>query len=397
MDLDNHALWWAENFVLHASKRSAEMVAERCGKELSQAGIFHGIELSVIDKAKLAAELKAREFARGRPYTQDEVEAEVINLASVCVYVYLSQHKAQVRNIIARAFNIRGDSEEELEGTDVCTAYYYISMEEEQEERLASPRLIEIQVITDNDNRQFQEPHEVAAFLQKWASVKGRSENDYDDAGLLLEVLNILGLNRHGDLCDIVLDLDMSTAFGSEFSRRADSVAPLELSLVMYVVDSIIRSPRGQRKIRDITSDQEGRLGSIRHRYQMRVLRDTFIWLAEIYPWGEGTGAMLFKDLDILTARDQRQRIEWLDSLPAQSFHKGERDFLSPEESGNLAKLWAMFEGHTQLPALYAFNLARLGVKGKSLPSWPHLRRSITDLVYHRGNGAGPGNRVLAK
>ncbi|BCS20844.1 uncharacterized protein APUU_21276A [Aspergillus puulaauensis] len=394
MDLDNNTRWWAETFVPYVSRRSAEIVEDRCGLELSQAGIIHEIKSNAIEKAKLAAELKAREFARGKPYTQrDEIEADIIDLAKVWIYVYLPRYKAQVRNIIAEAFNIRGDVGEKLEGTDLCTEYYWVSLEGDQEEDQQPPtRLVEIQVVTDKGDRQFQAPHEVAVFLHRLAKSKGRRETDCGDARLLWEVLNILGLNRYRELRDIVLGLDMSKALASDFSRKADGFAPLELSVATYVTDSTIRLQSGSDKILEIAHNEGGYLESNRERYRMRVLRDTFIWLADLYPWGDGTGSMLFHGLDISMADLQRKKIRWLDSLEARSFYDGEQSSLPHEEGKELAKLWAVFERHTQLPAQYSFNLARLDVKGPTPPNWAHFRRAITDLVYDQPKDSSRDN-----
>ncbi|OJJ64204.1 hypothetical protein ASPSYDRAFT_38888 [Aspergillus sydowii CBS 593.65] len=384
MDRDSNALWWAGTVVPYASKRSAEMVADRLRLELRQAGIIHDIKSNAIEKAKLAAELKAREFARGRPYTQrEEIEADVIDLANVWVYVYLPQDKDKVRNIVTEAFNIRGDIGEKLEDPDLCTEYYWVSLEGEQEEDQEPPtRLVEIQVVTDKGDRQFQASHEVAAFLHKLAKIKGRRETDCGDARLLWEVLQILGSNRHRDLRNLMLGLDMSNALASDFSRKADAFAPLKLSLATYVTDSITRLQYGRDKMLEIAHVEGGDHESNRERYRMRVLRDTFIWLADLYPWGDGTGSMLFHDLDISMANLQRKRVRWLDSLEAKSFYEGEQQLLPHEEGKNIAKLWAMFVRHTQLPAQYSFNLARLDVKGPTPPNWAYFHRAITGLVY---------------
>ncbi|KAL4781362.1 hypothetical protein BJX76DRAFT_363591 [Aspergillus varians] len=376
---------------IHPPIHSAQRVAEACGTALRQAQVLHEIHHSIIDSTRLEGKLKVREIARSNRYERyGEIEADVVDMAGVSIHVFLPHEKKSVRGMINENFKIHWSSVEiiedrgaEPEHTDVSTEYYWVSLEEER--RLWPLRIVEIQVATDAGERPFQTQHELGLFLCKWAVLKGREE-DCGDIKPLWELLKVLNLRKPRELRDILQGLDISRAPESDYSRTARGFDPLELTLAMYVTDSVVRSPWGMDRIHDGTNFLERSRKPEQQRYKMKIVRDSFIWLAYLYWWGEGAARMLFSGVDRAMQGRQQRRIVWLDKICTKSFYNDENTVLSEEEDKDLAELWLLFDKHTELPAQYVFNLARLDVKGHSPPSWPHFRRAIFDLVYHCPN-----------
>ncbi|KAL4942574.1 hypothetical protein BDV06DRAFT_211704 [Aspergillus oleicola] len=371
---------------LHHSQPRAENVAERCGHALRQAGVLHNIRPVAIDSKRLESELKMRELIRGSQYRNEEdIEADIMDLARVSVELNLPSEKECVSKIIRNHFEthwpggIAKNTIRRVESTDPDTEYYWVSLVEEKQ--MWPPRIVEIKVSTDPGDRLFRNQHELGMFLCEWAATKGR-HGDCGDVRPLWELMELLHLRRVDVFRDILVGLDNSSEANSESSRKASEFKGLEFSLAMCVTNWIMRLPRATKRIEDKVNFIKRGPEDQKQRYKVEVIRNSFIWLAYLYSWGAGAGQMLLGDLNKAEQDIQQKRIFWLDKRCTKSFFDGRTTHLSAEESHDLHQLWLLFKRHQRLPAQYVFNLARLGVKGSSPPCWPDFRRAIFDLVY---------------
>ncbi|RDW81279.1 uncharacterized protein DSM5745_04836 [Aspergillus mulundensis] len=370
----------------HFSKDTVQRVADACGRALRQAQILHEITYTTPPSARLEGELKMREALRGKPYTQnDEIEADVI-LASVLVQVHLPQERSHVSQIICENFEIHHRSARTVDGigtapepTNLCTEYYWVSL---KEENVWPPRLVEVQVATDEGDREFRTQDELVEFLSKWAVLIGM-EVKRGDVQPLWELLNVPTSQQVRDFRDFLAGLNLSAApdLGSDYARRAREFEPgLEFSLAMYVADSLMRSPRGNDGIQRAMSVLEEKPEAEQQREKMKILRDSLIWLVRFGSWGEGATDMLFDGLDKALQTRQLKRIVWLNKPCARDFLDDRIGFLTNREVQDLEQLWLLFARHNRAPAQYVFNLARLGIRGHSAPSWLEFDKAITDL-----------------
>ncbi|KAL4908846.1 hypothetical protein BDW74DRAFT_73625 [Aspergillus multicolor] len=368
----------------HFSKYSARKVADACGEALREAKILHEIKYTTSSSARLEGELTVRETLRGKPYTQKgEIEADVV-LASVFVQVYLPQERDGVSQIIGENFEIHHRSTRTGDGigiapeqTNLSTEYYWVSL---KEENVWPPRLVEIQVVIDEGDRYFEDQNDLERFLAKWAVLKGIEVNR-GNVQPLWELLDVVNFRQVRGLRDFLADLNLSVAPESDYMRRAREFQPgLELSLAMYVADSVMRSPRGRERIQGTMVFLEKTSEAERQRLQIKILRDSFIWLVRFGSWGGGATDMLFDGLDKALQTRQLKRIVWLNKPCTRSFVDGRSEILTHQEVQDLDHLWLLFAQHNRAPAQYVFNLARLGIKGHRAPSWPEFSTAIADL-----------------
>ncbi|KAL4923892.1 uncharacterized protein BDV17DRAFT_295985 [Aspergillus undulatus] len=377
----------------HHSRERAEKVVEICGRAFRQAGVLCDVENTTADSRRLEGELKMRERIWGKHFDNgDEIEEYVADSACVSIQVQLSRDKDTVSDLIKQNFIVSwppdtvGDASKSSEYTNVNMEYYWVSLEDEKE--VWPPRIVEIQVATDPGDRLFRNQHELGVLLCKWAAINDREE-ECGDIQPLWELLGVLGSRQVAELKSALAGLDISTAPGSEYSRKADGFAGVEFSLAMYVTDSIMRSPRGIEAIQHNINTLRGSPKAEQQRQKVEVIRNSFIGLAYLYSWGEEANKMLFDGMDHAAQARQRMRIAWLDKRCTKGFLRGATPTLREEEADDLEKLWLLFERHGRLPAQYVFSLARLGVKGHTLPCWPDFRRAIFDLVYNEPNRSG--------
>ncbi|KAL4864736.1 hypothetical protein BDV12DRAFT_8282 [Aspergillus spectabilis] len=366
----------------HFSRHSARKVAEECSDALKQAQILHEISHGTIESRRLEGELNVRQLVRSDQERQrGDIESDVVDLAGVSIHVHRPSEKIRVREIIQNTFTVRWEPDMGMEmgHTEFCTEYYWVSLKEESTRQPL--RVVEIQVTADPGDKPFRLQHELGSFLGKWAAIRGRHE-DPGDVQPLWELVNLLNLCHPRELQRALDTLDVSTASDSDFTDRARGFKPLELSLAMYVTDSIIRLPPGIGLINETLKYWEGRPDTERQRYRMEVIRDSIIWLNHLRSWGAGAAKVLLGDLDKGMQNRQQERIAWLDHPDAKCFFDKRRNQLSADETKDLAELWRMFEEHKQVPAQYVFNLARLHVQGRTPPCWPTFRKAIVDLVY---------------
>lgn len=367
----------------HPSRNRCQEVAVRCANALRKQQILHEIKCCSIPSTKLEGQLKVREIARDAQYEHTgEIEADVVDLASVSLYVHLPQDKERVHGIIKDKFTVWPveymERRVEAEG-DKCMEFYWISLK--GEERFWPCRIVELQIVTDMGNRTFLTQHELGMFLCEWAAIMGREE-ECGEVKPLWEVLKLIDRCQPRFLRDIFQSGGISRMAGSDFSDQARAFRPLKLSLAMYVTDSILRSSYGKEAIRQTVDSMARDPEPRRQRREMEIVRDSIIWLAYLHSWGEGALDVLFHGLNPVLQNRFQQRIAWLNEQRTQLFHVLETDtLLSEVESENLRELWLLFEQHQQLPAQYVFNLARLGVKGHTKPSWTHLNSAVTELV----------------
>lgn len=389
MSTNGSELGFVNEFILnyrygeYPSRDRCEEVAIKCGNALKKAQILHEIKCHNIPSTKLEGQLKVREIARDAQYEQaGQIEAEVVDLASVSIYVHLPQDKERVHGIIKSKFTVWPVEylEKGVEAQDgKCVEFYWVSLK--GDERFWPCRIVELQVVTDVGDRPFSTQHELGMFLCEWAAIMGREE-DCGEVKPLWEVLKLMNRCKPSFLRDRFQSGCISRLDGSDFSDQARAFRPLKLSLAMYVTDSIIRSSHGKEAIRQTVNSMERDPEPRRQRREMEIVRDSIIWLAYLHSWGEGAVDVLFHGLDPVLQDRYQQRIAWLNERRTQRFHVLETDtLLSEAESENLRELWLLFEQHQQLPAQYVFSLARLGVKGHTKPSWSHLNSAIAELV----------------
>ncbi|KAL4955923.1 hypothetical protein BDW69DRAFT_203967 [Aspergillus filifer] len=371
---------------VHPSQHRAANVAEACGQALRAAGVPHNIEQLAIKSKYLEGELEMRKFVKGKEYqNEEEIKADVVNLARVSIELHLPSHKERVSKIINDNFKVHWP-QGTTHGTTRCvgntnldTDSYWVSLKKEQ--AMWPPRIAEIQVSTDLGDRQFRNQHELGTFLCNWAVINGRDE-DCGDVRPLWELMGRLDLRRVDAFRDVLVSLDMSSKADSEFARKASEFQGLEFSLAMYVTDRLMRLPCATERIEDNVKFVQRGPEAQEQRHKVEMVRNSFIWLAYLYSCGAGAGKMLYGDLGKAEQDIQERRISWLDKRCAKQFFDGEKAALSAEESHDLEQLWMLFQAHPRLPAQYVFNLARLGVKGHSPPCWPGFRRAIFELVY---------------
>ncbi|KAL4982041.1 hypothetical protein BDW68DRAFT_195781 [Aspergillus falconensis] len=371
---------------IHPAKHSARKVADACGMALRQAQILHEISHSTIPSNRLEGELTVREDLRGRPYAQKgEIERDVVGLATVSVHVHLPRDKNRVRGVIQKNFKVRFESIRAIEGigtgpepANMDTEYYWVSLKEEQ---VWPPRFVIIQVETDPGNRYFETPHGMGEFLCKWAAIKGRQMRCCGDVQPLWELTDILNFRRVSEFRDFLADFDFAAGPESDYSRRARDFAPgLELSLAMYVADSLIRSAEGKARVQEAIDFLERRPKAEQQREKTRIVRDSFIWLVRLYSWGEGAADLLCDGLDKPMQGRYQKAISWLKKPTTRSFYNGTVALLTEDEASELEKLWLLFAKHKRVPVQYVFNLARLGVEGHPAPSWPRFYAATADL-----------------
>ncbi|OJI98293.1 hypothetical protein ASPVEDRAFT_126164 [Aspergillus versicolor CBS 583.65] len=388
----NDEIGFVNEFILsyrsreHPSRNRCLEVAATCGNALKKAQILHKINCFNIPTTKLEGQLKVREMVRGIRYEQTGgIEAEVLDLASVSVHVHRPQDRKRVHGIIQEEFTvwpveyIEGGVETE---DDKCTEFYWIS--QKGDERFWPCKIVELQIVTDTGNRKFSTQHELGMFLCEWAAVLDREE-DCGEVKPLWEALTLIDRCKPSFLHDTFQSGSISRMGDSDFSQQARAFWPLELSLAMYVTNSIIRSRRGKEAIRQTIDSMERDSEPRRQRRKMEIVRDSIIWMAYLHSWGEGAVDVLYHGLNPVRQSHYQQRIAWLNERRTQRFHVLETDTLLPEpEAESLKRLWLLFEQHSQLPVQYVFSLAILGIKGHTKPSWTHLNSAVTELVKAR-------------
>ncbi|KAL4935196.1 hypothetical protein BDV06DRAFT_134309 [Aspergillus oleicola] len=370
----------------HSSRQRAKNVIEICSRAFREAGILSSINYTSIDSQRLEGELRTREAVSGKHYQEkEEIEADVIDLACVSVQLHLAQEKQCISEIIRQNFKLywplttEGVSVTSPRATNLDTEYYWVSLEDEKD--LWPPRIIEIQVSTDQSDILFCNQHEVGVFLCEWAADGGRV-GDCGDVRPLWELMRVLNLRSVADFKAILADVDISAAPNSDYSCMAHEFAGVEFSLAIYVAVTLMGLPCAKMSIQDTNNSWEGRPKPQQQRRDMEVIRNSFIWLAYLYSWDERAGKMLLGHLKKAEQDLQQKRIIWLDGRCAKRFCDGKATEISDQEANDLKKLRHLFEKHERLPAQYVFNLARLGVKGHAPPCWPDFRRAIFDLVY---------------
>ncbi|KAL4753979.1 hypothetical protein BDW72DRAFT_5904 [Aspergillus terricola var. indicus] len=374
---------------IHPSKYSARKVADACGMALRQAQILHEISHTTIPSARLEEELKLRENFRGKPYAKKgEIEADVVDLATVFVHVHLPRDKSRVRRVLKETFKVQSEPPRAIgsEGaepglTDMDTEYYWVSLKEED---VWPPRNVMIQVETDPGDRYLETEHEMGAFLCKWAAIQGRETGQGPGCGdirPLWELTNLLNLRYVNDFRNFLAGLDFSAGPESDFALRAGEFAPgLELSLAMFVADSLIRSAQGTERIQETIDFWNRRPKAEQQREKTRIVRDSFIWLVRLYSWGNGAADMLCDGLDKAMQGRYQRAIAWLGKPATRSFYNKTVAVLTENEVNELERLWRLFERHHRLPMQYVFNLAKLGVRGHPAPSWPGFYTAVADL-----------------
>ncbi|KAL6234547.1 hypothetical protein BDW75DRAFT_162828 [Aspergillus navahoensis] len=369
----------------HPAKYSARKVADACGMALRQAQILHEVSHTTIPSDRLEGELRVRENLRGKPYAQKgEIEADVVDLATVFIHVHLPRDKSRVRGVIQKNFKVKFESVRAIEGigtgpepANMDTEYYWVSLREEQ---VWPPRDVIIQVATDPGDRYFETQHEMGVFLCKWAAIKGRAMG-CGDVQPLWELMDILNLRRVNEFRDFLADLDFSAGPESDYSRKASGFMPgLELSLAMYVADSLIRSAQGKERVQEAIDFLKRMPEAEQQRQKLRIVRDSFIWLVRLYSWGDGAADMLCDGLDKAMQGRYQKAIAWLRKPTTRSFHNETVALLTEDGASDLEKLWLLFEKHNRLPVQYVFNLARLGVKGHPVPTWPRFYAATADF-----------------
>ncbi|CBF85615.1 predicted protein [Aspergillus nidulans FGSC A4] len=373
---------------IHPSKHGALKVAEACGTALRQAQILHEISHNTIPNARLEEELKLREKFRGKPYAKKgEIETDIVDLATVFIHVHLPRDKSRVRRILRETFKVQSeptgaidDVGTEPELTNMDAEYYWVSLGEE----VWPPRNVMIQVETDPGDRCLETQLEMNTFLHKWAAIQGREMGQGADCGDVLplwELTRLLNLRYVNDFRNFLASLDFSAGPESAFALRAGEFAPgLELSLAMFVADSLIRSAQGKEMIQKTIEFWRSRPEAEQQREKTRIVRDSFIWLVRLYSWGNGAADMLCDSLNKQMQGRYQRAIAWLGKPATRSFYYGSVAVLAENEANELEKLWRLFEGHHRLPIQYIFNLARLGVKGHPEPCWDGFYDAVADL-----------------
>ncbi|KAB8069706.1 hypothetical protein BDV29DRAFT_161184 [Aspergillus leporis] len=358
----------------HSYTSAAEKVAEICRTALDEAGVLHEVKHQAKESARLTAELNAREHRRGHPYQDaDEIEAEISELPRICIDVYSHRDMSCVRRVIRKYFVVFSQTPEtggREERTSYCRDHYWVTFKEEDN----GPRqrnIVEIQVTTCT----FKTQHELGVFLTEWTTKSGQTQEP-GEIQPLWELMQILDLPQP-KFQEVLGALDLSTTLETNFSCLVHGYAPLPVSLVTYVIHSIIHLPEVEGKLDDILktkSEPEFQ------RYKIKVIRDSLIWLAKLFPLADWTG-ILFADLDQATESFQKSKIYWLTTRNAKDIYYDEAKPLSLNDEWNITHLWLMFENHKKPPIHYAFSLARLGVMGSGPKGWPAFHNAIYALL----------------
>jgi hypothetical protein len=220
--------------------------------------------------------------------------------------------------------------------------------------------------------------HELGFFLETWLKTTWGETTNVGDVQPLHELLKQLGLDHHRKLLAELDGMDFSMTPGSAYSQVADAFAPITITPAIYLIHTILISGRGRAEI-----DNVSRATTItgRRSYEIEVVRDSLIWLNFLLSLGEGSADILLGPYDRVRQAIQVRRIKWLGS-PKLKYRYGAGNIqLSQDEERDLNQLWLMFEKHQSRPAQYAFDLARLKIKGSLRFGWVNFHDATDGLT----------------
>ncbi|KAL2861597.1 hypothetical protein BJX68DRAFT_8549 [Aspergillus pseudodeflectus] len=228
-------------------------------------------------------------------------------------------------------------------------------------------------------DRPFRTKNDLACFLENWMGARAPIR-DLGDVHSLYELLQQLGLDHQRELRSVLDGLDFSTDPGSSYSRLADAFAPITLTPAIYLIHTILDSRRGRAKI-DEASRTAITTTTGRQKYEIEVVRDSLIWLNGLLSLGEGSAKILLGVDDYSMQAMQVLRIKWLGSPSLKRRYAAGNIALTETEKGDLKALWRMFEQHQSVPVQYAFDLARLKIRGGFRFEWVKFHDATDGLT----------------
>jgi 8-oxo-dGTP diphosphatase len=208
---------------------------------------------------------------------------------------------------------------------------------------------------------------ELEAFLEWWVAEKWGRSGALGNVQPLWELVRILELHEPKSLLQILDEINDSGE--DEAVRSHDqnyTYSSLPTTLTTYVVEKIEST---------IQVDQllQNRSGDDLLRYQIKVIRNTFLWLDDLLPTlSSWVGALFGNDEKSLIPKEQSpceteetilHQITWLSLVRTRDFLEG-RGCLDGEDFMQLSGLWKILHDNNQMPIKYAFRLAVVGAKG---------------------------------
>ncbi|KAL4920385.1 hypothetical protein BDW62DRAFT_199100 [Aspergillus aurantiobrunneus] len=211
---------------------------------------------------------------------------------------------------------------------------------------------------------------ELETFLEWWVDKRWRRQGALGNVQPLWELVRILKLHEPKRLLQILDEINDSwedkAAQSHDHSHTYSSLPP---TLTTYVVEKIESSGEWTIQVDQL----QHRSGHELLRYQIEVMRNTFLWLDDLLPnlscW---VGVLFGDDERSLIPKKQPpceteeailRQITWLSSARRANFWK-DRTSLDDEDSMQLSGLSKILHNRDQMPIKYAFRLAAVGSKG---------------------------------
>ncbi|KAL2822783.1 hypothetical protein BDW59DRAFT_149160 [Aspergillus cavernicola] len=203
---------------------------------------------------------------------------------------------------------------------------------------------------------------ELQRFLSDWMITKGESPNSLGDIQPLWKVAEILNFRERTRLLEILKQVPSTFDLESGHYHQRLYV-PLPLTLATYMMGGMILSSDGEKKLKRAI---ETKSGDELLRYQIKAVRDSFLWLGDLIKRPDDWIKMLCSNIDAETERVVRMRVAWLTWEGTRNFceKSPKKKSLGAIDVSALTNLWHMFQENEQLPIQFAFRLASLNVKG---------------------------------
>ncbi|KAL4897875.1 hypothetical protein BDV59DRAFT_51498 [Aspergillus ambiguus] len=226
-------------------------------------------------------------------------------------------------------------------------------------------------------NGPFQTDLDLGLYLTHWMEhMTTRGSKDLGDVKCLWKLLNVVDMNGPNTFQNTLKDMDFADSEKSEYNKISQKFAPLNMTVVDFVMDQIVHLHPVQEKI--TSSLPEAQAGGDMEAYKVRVLVDSIVGLSHL---GMTSGwANLMMDTSDHGLFDSRlEKVRWLIEEEAREV-VDRQIILSPQSHAVVSDLWAHFETHQRRPVKLIFNLSRLGVVKTRPTDWSELIIAVKSI-----------------
>ncbi|KAL5360764.1 hypothetical protein BJX96DRAFT_74969 [Aspergillus floccosus] len=404
----------------------AQKASEICAKAVHNGGVLCRTAFQA--KCPDTLEAKLQQKAPLFPHrTVQEIKDQMVDLARVCVAVYVPRQQAQAGRLIKPCFNIIGgvncpeephkkaDEDGMPRGFPCSADHYYVHLKPED----GPAGLIEIQVVSmlrhacavvghdmerdasevehqilaglngaialsegllnqlherRTSGRPFESVYHLASYLFQRMQIRpGAALDDLGDVELLWQVLKIMDMNDRSQLRDLLDEARLPL-------RSATRGKQGRMTISIYLSEQIIRSPRGRS---EIVAQFEAQGGN-EPRSRLQVVINAFALLSHLLPFPAWVTPVMSLDGGTLDGRRHILAwLQWLDSEDPKNFYEYGMPMQHPE---TIDRLWGCLERHAetheQSPVRFAFSLSKLGVvkNGRSV-DWEGLTSAVRNLI----------------